>query len=169
MNNIAFYHPSSRGNGFASSFQDSNQNDCVFATIIKQSGWDNETKTGSFKASREDKNANVTIKLNDTEVSAILDSIERGRGFSTFHDGDVPKTIQFIPWFSKPIEEGAKPEQRGFSFSITVGGKEDATKNAFYIGFTFPEARLIREYLINCLNSHFNSSRENFNNQKTTV
>jgi hypothetical protein len=160
MSSVQFYHPSSRGNGFATSFSDSFNNDCVFATIIKQSGWDETTKTGSFKASREDVNANVTIKLNDLEVAAILDAIERGRPFSTYHDGDVPKNIQFVPWFPK-VPEGTKVEQRGFSFSITIASKDENVKgNAFYIGFSFPEARLIREFLANCLNSHFDIARD---------
>lgn len=164
---LPFYHPSSRGGGFAASFSDSFNHDCVFATLIKQSGWNDETKTGSFKASREDVTANVTIKLNDLEVAAILDCIERGRPFNTYHDGDVPKNIQFVPWF--PKSSGSEtPQQKGFSFSITVGNKEDSSvKNAFYIGFNFPEARLIREYLINILNNHFNYERENSKYEKS--
>ncbi len=157
---LPIYHPSSRGTGFAASFSDSFNNDCVFATLIKQSGWNDETKTGSFKASREDATANVIIKLNDLEVAAILDCIERGRPFTTYHDGDVPKNISFVPWFAKAAPDAtATAPQKGFSFSISVGGKEDTVKNAFYIGFSFPEARLIREYLLNILNSHFNIAR----------
>ncbi len=160
MTNLPFYHPSSRGNGFAASFRTSFEGDCIFATLIKQSGWDSENKIGSFKASRDDVNANVTIKLNLLEISAILDCIERGRAFNTFHDSVSPKTIQFVPWFSKTSEEGQKPEQRGFSFSITVGSKEDGSfKNPLYIGFNFAEARLIREFLVNSLNACFDKDR----------
>jgi len=158
--NIQLYHPSKSGKGFAASFSDSFQNDCIFATIIRQSGWDENTKTGTFKASREDPTASTIIKLNDLEVSAILDSIDRSRPFSTFHDGDAPKTINFIPWIPK-VADGEKPLQKGYSFTITITSKEDSSfKNSFYIGFSFAEGRLIREFLINCLNNHFNLNRE---------
>jgi hypothetical protein len=159
---IQFYKPNKSNKGFAASFQDSYQNDCAFVTIIKQSGWDDAKHIGSFAASRDDATANTTIKINDVEIAAILDCIERNRAFTTFHDSYSPKSVSFVPWISKtPVEEGQKPEQRGFSFSITIGNKEDSSyKNSFYIGFSFAEARLIREFLVNTLNSHFNVSRQ---------
>lgn len=155
---VHIYHPNKVSSGFACSFSDGLNGDCMFASILKQSGWNESTRTGTFKASLDDKNSFANIKLSDLEVAAILDCVERGRPFSTYHDGDVPKTIQFTPWFSKQVNEDTnKPDQRGFSFAITVSSKEDPTiKNSFYIGLNFAEARLIREYLLNSLNSHFN-------------
>lgn len=165
---IQFYRPSKSGKGFACSFKDSAQGDCVFATILKQSGWDEVTQTGSFKGSLEDKEAKVIVKLNDLEVAAIIDCIESGRPFSTYHQTDndpFPKTISFQPWMSKPFNEGEKPQQRGFSFTINITNKEDKEyKNAFYLGFSWSEARLVKEALINTLNSHFNKKRQDFLN-----
>jgi hypothetical protein len=164
---IAFYKPNKSNRGFAASFQNSHQNDCVFATIIKQSSWNEETKIGGFAASREDKSASVTVKLNQVETAAILDCIERGRPYSSFHDGESSKNINFVPWMSKPVNEEDKQVQRGFSFSITIANKEDSSsKNSFYIGFSFAEARLIREFLLNCLNNQFDINREKNSRQK---
>lgn len=159
---LHFYHPNKGSTGSACSFADSLNNDCVYASILKQSGWDEKSGNGTFKASLEDKLMSVTIKLSDLEVAAILDCIERGRPFSTFHDGDSAKQIQFTPWFSKPTDE-KKAEQRGFSFSIssTITAGENQSKASFYIGLNFAEARLLREYLVNTLNSHFNTVRNN--------
>lgn len=159
---LHFYHPNKSSTGSACSFADSLNNDCVYASILKQSGWDEKSGNGTFKASLEDKTMSVTVKLSDLEIAAILDCIERGRPFSTYHDGDSAKQIQFTPWFSKiPVDEGKKPEQRGFSFSVTstIVAGENSAKHSFYIGLTFPEARLLREYLINSLNSHVNTIR----------
>lgn len=161
---IHYYHPNKASTGSACSFADSMNNDCVYASILKQSGWDEKSGNGTFKASLDDKTQSVTVKLSDLEVAAILDCIERGRPFSTYHDGDSAKQIQFVPWFSKtPVDEGKKPEQRGFSFSVTstlVNGEESA-KHSFYIGLKFEEARLLREYLVNALHSHYNTLRIN--------
>lgn len=159
---LHFYHPSKSGNGSACSFSDSLNNDCVYASILKQSGWDEKNSNGTFKASLEDKTMSVTIKLSDLEIAAILDCIERGRQFSTFHDGDSAKQIQFIPWIPKTTDPTIKPEQKGFSFSITSSINVEGVTNkySFYIGLNFPEARLLREYLVNCLNSHTNTNRQ---------
>jgi hypothetical protein len=153
---IHVYHPNRNNTGFACSFSQSNKDGTVFATLIKQAGWDSEKQVGSFKDSRNDPTKNVNVKINDVEIAAILDCLERNRPFSTVHDSDKSiKTIKFEPWMNKPVD-GEKPVQRGFSFSITSADKQDSTtKTSLYIGLTFPEGRLIREFLVFALQSQF--------------
>jgi hypothetical protein len=147
---IHIYHPNKRSTGFASSFWYSDRDDTIFATLLKQSGWDDARQNGVFKDSMNDPLKKVNIKLSYTEVSAILDCIERNRPFSGFHDADeFPKQIKFEPW----VADG---NIKGYSFSVSVQSKQDSSfKNAFYIGLTFAEARLIREFLIFSLHRHF--------------
>jgi hypothetical protein len=154
---IHIYHPNKNNTGFACAFSQSDKDGTIFATIIKQSGWDSEKSVGSFKDSRNDPTKNVSIKLGQVEVAAILDCLERNRPFSTVHDSDKTiKTIQFVPWLNKPANPTDKPTQRGFSFSISIADKQDSTtKNSLYIGITFPEGRLIREFLVHALQSQF--------------
>jgi hypothetical protein len=149
---IHIYHPNKRVTGFATSFWYSDRDDTIFATLLKQSGWDDARQNGVFKDSMNDPNRKVNIKLSYTEVAAILDCIERNRPFSTFHDADeFPKQIKFEPWLDQTTQ---KP--KGYSFSISVQSKQDSSyKNAFYIGLTFAEARLIREFLIFTMHRHF--------------
>lgn len=151
---IHVYHPSKTIKGFACSFWYSSRNNSVFATLIKQSGWDDKNQNGLFKGNLNDPTKKVTIKLSWVEVGAILDCIDRNRPFSTYHDqDDFPKTIQFQPW-TNTLD--GKVSQRGFSFSVNVGDKQDSTsKNPFYIGLTYPEARYIREFLLYSLNLSF--------------
>jgi hypothetical protein len=153
---IHLYHPNKAVKGFAASFWYSDRDDTVFATLIKQSGWDDQKQNGIFKGNLDDPNGRVNIKLDYVEIAAILDCIERGRPFNNFHDHDnTPKTITFTPWIDK-----TNNQQKGYSFTITVTSKEDSThKNPFYIGLTFAEGRLIREFLIFTLNSHFQHLR----------
>jgi|GEM_PF-6654525 hypothetical protein len=150
---IHVYHPSKSLKGFAASFWYSDRNDTVFATLIKQHGWDDASKTGTFKGSLTDPTKKVNVKLAFVEAAAILDCIERQRPFSAFHDNEEnPKTIKFEPW----LTNGDNPIQKGFSFSITVKSKQDTTfTNPFYIGLTFAEAREIREFLIFVMHEHF--------------
>ena len=155
---LHYYHPNSRVTGFAASFWYSDRDDSVFATLIKQAGWDANTQNGTFKDSLNDPNKKVNIKLSFTEVAAILDCVERNRPFTTFHDSDEkPKSISFTPWMSKD----ATPVCKGYSFSVTVTDKQDSSfKNAFYIGFSFAEAREIREFLIFIMHDHFYALRQ---------
>jgi len=153
---IQLYHPNKNNTGFACSFSQSDKDNTIFATLLKQAGWNAQQGIGTFKESRNDPKKNVNIKLETVEATAILDCIDRGRAFSTMHDGEKQiKCIQFSPWMNK-VAEGEKPTQRGFSFSISVTDKDDSTtKNSFYIGLTFAEARLIREFLVFALAKSF--------------
>ena len=154
---IHIYHPNRNNTGFACAFSQSDKDGTIFASILKQSGWDAEKSTGSFKDSKNDPTKNVNIKLGQVEVAAILDCIERNRPFSTVHDTDKSlKTIKFEPWMNKAANPTDKPTQRGYSFSVTSADKQDSTtKNSLYIGITFPEGRLIREFLVFALQSQF--------------
>lgn len=153
---VHVYHPNKNVKGFACSFWYSKKHNHLFATLIKQSGWDENTQNGTFKGSLNDPTKKVSIKLSDFEAAAILDCIERNRPFTTFHDGEeFPKAISFVPWMNNSSGE-APATQRGYSFSISVNNKSDAAnKNSFYIGLTFAEARYIREYIIYCLHASF--------------
>ena len=91
---IAFYKPNKGNKGSASSFHYSPKFNCVFAEIIKQNSWDESTRTGVFKQSRNDPTTHIIIKLGWHEVGSILDCIERYRPFSTYHEqDDFPKVL----------------------------------------------------------------------------
>lgn len=153
MPNLHIYKPNKNNTGHACSFSQSDKDGTIFATLIKQSGWDTTNQIGTFKDSRNDPMKNVNIKLGQVEVAAILDCLDRSRAFSTMHDSDKSiKSIKFEPWMSK--EE--KPLQKGFSFSITTTDKQDSTsKNSLYIGLSFAEGRLVREFLMFALQKSF--------------
>lgn len=156
-NNIQIYKPNKNNTGHACAFSQSPKDGTIFATLIKQSGWDATNNIGTFKDSKNDPTKNVNIKLGQTEVSAILDCLDKNRPFSTMHDGDKSiKSIQFVPWLNKPATPAEKPVQKGYSFSITISDKQDSTsKVSLYIGLSFPEGRLIREFLIYALRNQF--------------
>ncbi len=157
---LAFYKPNKNNKGFAASFTYSERDNNVYATILRQCGFSDETQKGIFKASKDDPEAHVNIKLSSTEVGGILDCIERGRPLSKYHENDEkPKSISFSQW------KDAEGNQKGFSFSITVTNKQDASyKNAFYIGFSFEEARTLREALVYALHRQFEKTISRQNN-----
>lgn len=164
MARIQYYKPNSKVTGSACSFWCNTKESAVFGSFIKQSGWNDKTKTGSFKANKENPSASTQFKFNQTEAAAILDSIETNRPFSAYHSTSKQVTkFNFKPY----IKEGA---QVGFSYSVNKEDKEDSTNKAnFIIGFTYPEARLLKQYLVYSLNSIFKQqdkeSKEKYEDQ----
>jgi hypothetical protein len=163
---ISFFHPTSKNTGYACSFSQNSKDGTIFAALLKQDSWDTAKHIGGFLGSRGNPDKHVNIKLNATEVSAILDSIDRYRIFSTVHTSDKDtKSINFGLWLSKPDpnKPDEKPQPKGYSFSITLTDKEDSTRKiSWYIGLTFAESRLIREFLIYALNRMFEINEANF-------
>jgi hypothetical protein len=164
MARIQFYKPNPKTTGSACSFWCNAKESAIFGSFIKQSSWNDKTKTGSFKANKENPNASTQFKFNQTEAAAILDSIETNRPFSAYHSTSKQVTkFNFKPY----LRDGA---QVGFSYSVNKEDKEDSTNKAnFIIGLTYPEARLLTRYLIYSLDSMFiqqdKESREKYEDQ----
>jgi hypothetical protein len=157
---IQFYKPNPRVTGSACSFRGDTVEGNVFVSLLKQASWDDNAKIGSFKANKDDKSKVANIKLNFNEAAAILDCIERNRPFSTYHKTEAQKVgINFKPYM-KEVE--GKQTQVGFSFSMSKEAGD--TKESFLIGFTFAEARHIREYLIAVMQNYY--SRLFISNEK---
>ena len=150
MARLQFYKPNSKTTGSACSFWCKADDSAIFGSFIKQSGWNTQTKTGSFKANKENPNASTQFKFNQTEICAILDTIDTNRPFSAYHS--TPKQVTKFNF--KPYIKGE--EQVGFSYSVNKEDKEDSTSKAnFIIGLNYGEARLLKEYLISSLGSMF--------------
>ena len=156
---IQFYKPNPKNTGSACSFW-SNYDGSVMTSLIKQASWDNNTKKGSFAKNKDNPNKRVIVKLNPTEVGGLIDTIETGREFSNYHTSqNQTLQIKFAPY----MRDG---KQVGFSFSVYKQDKQDSSNKVSYvIGFTYAEARYLKEFLIYVLRKIFD--KENEKHQKT--
>ncbi|MSR88011.1 MAG: hypothetical protein EXS69_02550, partial [Candidatus Zambryskibacteria bacterium] len=68
---IHFYKPNPKITGSACSFWHSDKDGNFFATLLKQAGWNEKAKTGSFVQNKNDPTKKITVKLNRTEIAAI--------------------------------------------------------------------------------------------------
>tara|TARA_B100000073_G_C23426014_1_gene449210 strand:+ start:126 stop:626 length:501 start_codon:yes stop_codon:yes gene_type:complete len=131
------------------------------ASLIKQASWDGNTKKGSFAKNKDNPNKRVIIKLNPTEVGGLIDSIETNREFSNYHTSQN-QTLQIK--FSPYLRNG---EQVGYSFSVFKQDKQDSgNKVSYVIGFTYPEARYLKEFLIYVLRKIFEKENEKHQKQQ---
>ena len=117
-------------------------------SMIKQDSWNDAKKQGSFLKNKDNPQKKVVSKLSRIEVAGIIDSIERNAEFKNFHSSqNQVLQIKFCPYLDKETQV-----QKGFSFSINKQNKEDSTqKTGFIIGFSYPEARLLKHDLENFL------------------
>jgi len=160
---VHFYKPNAKVTGTASSFWFNNEENTFFSSMIKQDSWNSSKRTGSFVKNKKNPKATVIVKFSAAEVAGIVDTIESDREFSTYHSSQNQITkIKFCPY----IRDG---NQVGFSYQINKENKEDSTeKTGFVIGFQYPEARLLKQYLINALNKSFKfySNKSDQNDQQ---
>lgn len=128
MKRIEFYKPQKSGNGTCATF------DCVtsledpkkngfYINLLKQSGWDESTRTGSFKENVNDPEKHKKIKINDTEICNFLQVLEAGdkHKFSTVHKNGTKTTpIFFEPYIKNEVFVGylLKIDNVGIAFNI---------------------------------------------------
>ena len=125
------------------------------ASLIKQASWNSNAKKGSFAKNKDNPSKRVIVKLSPTEVGGLIDSIETNREFSNYHTSQN-QTLQIK--FSPYMRDG---NQVGYSFSVYKQDKQDSTnKTSYVIGFTFPEARYLKEFLIYVLRKIFEKENE---------
>lgn len=144
---ILFYKPNPRNTGSAANFN--YYNNTFSFGIVKQHSWSETAKTGSFTENRGAPLYDVTVKLSNIEVAGIINSLEKNVAFSGFHQSEK-QTVQFS--FKPYLKE---ENQIGFSLSVFKTIKETSEKASFVIGFTFPEAILVREFLQTVLRESF--------------
>lgn len=151
---ISFYKPNSKNTGTACSFSVNPKDNSIWSSLIKQSSWNEKTKSGSFSDNKDNPQKSVKIKYSLTEAAGILDALERNAEFSTFHSSEKQSTqIKFSPYIRDE-------KQVGYSYMVSKTDKQNSeNKQSYLIGFYFNEARLLKEFLGFSLNACFESQR----------
>ena len=119
----------------------------MWVNFIKQSSWNPESRTGTFKGSGPEKKANS--KFSVTELAGLVHAIETNGEFGNFH-GTKERNTTFK--FSPYVREGS---QVGYSFTLGQNNTVEGVKKSFLIGFTFPEGRMLKQYALTVLNNYF--------------
>ena len=147
---ISFYKPNSKNTGTACSFSVNSKEGSIWSSLIKQSSWNEGTKTGSFSANKDNPQKSAKIKFSITEAAGLLETLDKNIEFSAYHSSDKQITkIKLSPYIKDD-------KQVGFSYSVNKESKENIeNKQSFLLGFYFSEARLLKEFLTHSLQSIF--------------
>jgi hypothetical protein len=146
MKRLEFYKPQKTGNGAGITFQCTpNAEDPkkigFYINILKQSGWNESSKTASFKDNVNNPEKHKKIKLNETEIAnfiLVLES-EGTKKFSTVHVNGKNSTPIFLePYVKAEIFVG---------HLIKIGGVS--------IALNLAESLALREYCKNSLKELF--------------
>jgi len=151
---ISFYKPNSKNTGTACSFSVNPKDSSIWSSLIKQSGWNEKTKTGSFLENKNNPQKSARIKFSQTEVAGLLECLDKNVEFSAYHSSEQQITkIKFAPYIKED-------KQVGFSYSVQKESKDNIeNKQSYLIGFYFNEARLLKEFLSYSLSSIFEAQR----------
>lgn len=129
---VQFYKPNKSVKGCAISFDVnvSKGYEGFYIGLVRQSAWNEQTKTGSFKDGLK-----MTVKMNENEMCSIAHAIETNTAFSTVHKSDSGTTgINFGPY----MKEG---KQIGYSFSVKRG------EESFLFGLSFGEGKFLATFV----------------------
>ena len=151
---LNFYKPNKSNTGTALSFnvsykdkdQTKGEGPDLYVSFVKQAGWSDETKKGSFSENAKNPEKTAALKLNQTEAASIIRAVRQSAKFSTVHAYQGSTTsIMFGPYQKKNGDNA-------FSFSIKKG------EQSFLIGFELGEAELVAQYMENYLRKSFEVS-----------
>jgi len=158
MKSLSFYKPNSSNKGAAAQFQFATKESDygLYFGIIKQFGWDVNSKRGSFSENSKNPSKNKKIKFNNIEASAmcrVIDSLSEK--WSTVHRNES-KTTSIS--FSHYIKDG---EKLGYGLSINEKDGE-----SFMIGFNNDEGYLLKEFLKSYILFTFDKNNTNVSESK---
>jgi hypothetical protein len=131
---MTVFKPNSKNTGTLCTFSvtSSGKSQGIFAEILRQKSWSNETKTGTFET---DKSQKINLKFTVAEAAAMSIICQKQKGEATFfhNTGEVTSSIKFYIYNRKDKDSGAETPA-GIALSVTKGDKKAS------VPFTFAEA-----------------------------
>lgn len=154
---MQFYKPNPRVTGTGCGFKLSVKDNGVMVNFIRQSGWDDSTKRGSFAGNMKDPKNTVSLKINSIEMGEIIACIRKKTSYSTYHkSANQNLSIKFEPYMRGTKENPTEKVQVGYSLSVHKTAKENSQdKSSFVIGFSFGETVVLESYFLFCLSRIF--------------
>lgn len=116
----------------------------LFISTILQSGWNEQTKTGSFGANAKDPNKSSNFKMNANEAGEMISSIRNRIPVVFFHKFNQDTTIiSFTPWDKDRKIKGRNGEEtyKSAAFGLSFS-KNSATQ--FKIALEAGETEVLR-------------------------
>lgn len=169
------YKPNSKNAGCAASFYTSTNKDgspCLFINFVLQSGWNDQSKTGSFKENAKNPQKSTSIKMNHNEAGEMLSSLKTRHPVNFFHTTATDKTqIQFSPWDKDRTVKGQNGDStyKSHAFGLSVTKNSSLKfKIALEAGETEVLGLLLQDFINQCLFHEGNKFQNNGDSQASS-
>jgi len=126
--NLQIYKPNPKNQGCAISFQISqkpNNEPQFYVNCIAQHSWNDQTKTGSFAACRNNPSKTIAIKFNEFELGEMINAFQQKTSYSAFHSSESNKTqIKLAPYEKTKGTGEYAVKYTAFGLSFTRNGAD---------------------------------------------
>jgi len=141
---LQIYKPNPKVTGSCCSFKYNGYNDTFFIEMLKQTGWDDQKKRGSFKGSQ----TKIVSKFNINEVAAMIDVLNRNVEWKIFHSSPKGTTSgTFRPYLRND-------QQVGYSLALFQKNSDTGEQKNIVIGLNYAESELLKEFLRTCIHQY---------------
>jgi glutaredoxin len=162
------YKPNSQNTGCAASFQIGKNKDgspCLFINAIMQSGWNDQTKTGSFKENAKNPQKSTVVKMNHNEAGEMISSLKTRHPVVFFHKNNSDQTIiTFSPWDKdrKVKTQAGESIYKSPAFGLSISKNSSLRfKVALEAGETEVLALILADFINQCLFHEGNKFQSN--------
>lgn len=148
------YKPNAKNTGCAMGFSIGYSKDnspSLFVSAVIQSGWNDQTKKGSFAGNAKDPNKSSNFKMNANEAGEMISSIKTRVPVVFFHKFNEDNTvISFTPWDKDRKIKGQNGEQTYKSAAFGLSFSKNSSqqfKIALEAGETEVLSLLLQEFI----------------------
>ena len=166
------YKPNAKNTGCAMGFSIGYSKDnspSLFVSTVLQSGWNDQTKKGSFAGNAKDPNKSSNFKMNANEAGEMISSIRTRVPIVFFHKFNEDNTIiSFSPWDKDRKIKGPNGDQTYKSAAFGLSFSKNSSqqfKIALEAGETEVLSLLLQEFIRQDL--EFQKNKQGDNNQES--
>lgn len=164
----SIYKPNSKNTGCLFSFEIGTTKEgssALFVSAVQQSGWNDNSKTGSFKENAKNPQKSTTIKISVGEAGEFLSSFKTRIPFTAFHKNNEDTTIiNFTPWDKerKIKSKDGETSYKSNAFGISIS--KNSTSN-FKIALEAGETEVLSILLQEFISLSLKEEKDNYRKQ----
>lgn len=141
-----FFSPKADGTGAALFVSFNSKDGNVYFKLIKQTGWNDQTKKGSFVAGEM-----INFKMSQDEACDVIQTIRNQSKCSFYHSFDGKTTTGSFQYYRIPSKVQGKDDKEGYGLTI----KRDNT--VWKVGFNLASGERLSQSLLFALDHIFSA------------
>ncbi len=133
---LSFFSPKSTGKGAALYVSFNSKDAALYFKLISQTGWDNNTKQGSFK-----NGTIINVKFSLDEIGSFIHAIRTKKKANFYHSFGEENCSGSLSYYLIKAQKEGDTDKDGFGIQIKKG------ELTYQVGLTTGSAEKLMEYL----------------------